>query len=371
MKNLKIGIIGCGTISSTHIWAIEETEGIELAALCDINRKSLIKTQNGRDCLLFDDWKSMVKSPEIDAVAICLPHYLHAPALIDSLNAGKHVICEKPLAVNLDQLRKMKEAAHSAEKKGICSFGIFQHRYSPLIKEIIKIIQDKALGEILGGNIHFLCSRLPSYYKSDPWRGLWEQEGGGTMINQGIHTLDILFQILGLPQAAEFKLFRNRIDCIEVEDKGVGSLIYNRETIKSGLISLDFENDMKTSWQPEITLTGTGGTLVIKGSSDFQCSDQKISDRLNEIKGVEENKAPGKACYGSLHSRNYQDFISCLCLKKQGKPYSPKVSLSSQADTTEIVLALYQSHFQNKRIGLPLDSWEKAKALQYTGGNSE
>lgn len=367
MKKLKVGILGCGVIAETHAWAIEENEGAVLTALCDIDQSRMDKLNKGRDCLLFNEWKDMFQSPEVDAVAICLPHYLHEPAVLDALEAGKHVICEKPLAVSLNQLEEMKKAAASSEEKGIYSFGIFQHRFSPLIQEIGKILNEQALGPIERGYITFRCTRDSSYYGSESWRGRWMEEGGGTLINQGIHTLDVLHYLIGLPEGAEFKLYREKLSSIEVEDRGAGILHYPASRVESGAISIEFENDLKTDWEPVICLRGSLGTIILKGSEDFECSIPSLNERLNAATGTEEQQAPGKACYGSLHSENYRDIIHSISERSRGLSHEPVVSLYSLADTTETVLAIYQSHFQQKRITLPLKTWAEPYTLTFTG----
>jgi len=371
MNILRVGIIGCGVIAPTHIWAIEENEGIELTALCDINRSRMEKIHQSKNCIHFEDWKEMLQSPGVDIVAICLPHYLHEQAIIDALQAGKHVISEKPLAVNLNQIQNIKKIAAEAELEGIHSFGIFQHRYSPLICEIQSVLKEKSLGTLIDAKVNFICTRKQSYYNSDLWRGLWETEGGGTLINQGIHTLDILYQLLGLPHEVEYSLTREKLKEIEVEDKGVGSLSYDTSIVSSGKVSLHFENDLKTGWMPEIILIGTKGTLEVQDSEHFSCNIKGICRRLEKFLIYDEDKAPGKECYGSLHSRNYKDIINSLSEKQKGNRHQPKVSLFDLASTTETVLALYQSHFQRKRINLPLISWKKPQKLAYTGAINE
>lgn len=364
MKMLNMAIIGCGSIAPTHIWAIDENSGAQLRALCDIDEEKMERLNKSRNCLLFNDWKEMLTSPQIDVAVICLPHHLHAPAIINALKAGKHVISEKPLAVDLEQIREIKAAAEIAEKKGIYSFGIFQHRYSSLIQRIRREILKGALGTIIEGEINFLCKRDCSYYRSDLWRGLWSEEGGGIMINQGIHTMDILFQLLGHPKSVNFNLFREKLSCIEVEDRGTGRLIYDRSVLRNEIINLHFENDLKTDWDPRITLKGTKGDITILGSEKFTCTDPDLTEELNRYVHSDEKSAPGKECYGSLHSANYNDIISCISRREEGEQSEAEVSLFSLAETTEIILALYQSHFQKKSIELPLNSWETPKTLQ-------
>jgi UDP-N-acetyl-2-amino-2-deoxyglucuronate dehydrogenase len=359
MDKIRFGIIGCGVIAPTHIWAIEENDNAQLTALCDNNEKRLKKLAKGKDVRTYTDWKEMLASSEIDAVTICLPHYLHAPAFIDALAAGKHVLCEKPMGVNLKQLQSMKKAAVDARKNGIISGGIFQHRFSPLIEEVMTIVREGELGTLEGAELNFLCTRDKKYYAADAWRGKWETEGGGLLINQAIHTMDLLIQLIGLPRAIEANLYREKLDCIEVEDRSNAVFYYGPEDrITSGKVKLTLENDLKTNWQPDIILKGSKAVLELKGSEEFICSDTSLTERLTPFAGEEGRKAPGKACYGSLHSQNFANFIESVIEKRE-----PRITMESQADSTEAVLAVYQAHFQNKQITLPLTDWKEPQGL--------
>ncbi len=368
MKKLKIGIIGCGSIAESHAWAIENDGRALLSALCDTDPEKLSKLDSRRNCRLYSDWKEMLCSADIQAVALCLPHHLHEQALVDALEAGKHVICEKPLAVSLEQLARMKTAALNAEERGIFSFGIFQHRFSPLIGEVRNLIRENTLGQTLGGDITFLCTRPPAYYESDSWRGTWLEEGGGTLINQGIHTLDLLHYLIGRPESAEYRLYREKIASIEVEDKGSGELCYPRDIVKSQKISLHFENDLTTPWDPRLTLRFDRGILTLTGSSGFSCTDPELTERLEPFTDNGTSEAPGKSCYGALHRENYRDILTAMEMREKGEIYEPVVSLADLAETTETVLALYQSHFQNCPIAIPLETWVEPRILEYTGG---
>ena len=360
MNKIRFAVLGCGVIAPTHIWAIDQNENAELTALCDCRRDRMEALAEGRGILLFEEWEEMLASPEIDAVAICLPHHLHAPALIDCLEAGKHVLCEKPLGINLEQLRSMEEAARKAREKGILAGGIFQHRFSPLVRETASLLKEGGLGELTEVSLDFLCTRTAEYYAADSWRGRWETEGGGLIINQAIHTVDLLIQLMGLPDRVEGTIGRDKMESIDVEDRAGASFLYDGRDI--GSIRLVMENDLKTSWQPEIRIKGTAGELVLTGSEEFTCSDPEVTARLVPFAGEEEEKAPGKACYGSLHSRNYADFLEALQENRD-----PLVTLDSLAGTTEAVLAIYQSHFAQSPVSIPLDRWEEPETLKYQG----
>jgi UDP-N-acetyl-2-amino-2-deoxyglucuronate dehydrogenase len=358
MKKIRCAIIGCGVIAPTHIWAIEENEKAELIALCDIDENRMMNIAQNRDLLFFKEWDKLLSSPEIDAVALCLPHHLHAQAFIDAIKAGKHVICEKPLGIGVKELLLMKEAARKGRKNGLKAGGIFQHRFSPLIEETSRVLEENRLGELEKVSLNFLCYRDQKYYDSATWRGRWDKEGGGLLINQAIHTIDLLIQLIGMPDRVEGKLFREKLLNIDVEDRAEAHFFYG----KNRKISLKMENDCKTNWQAEICLTGSKSNLTLEGSEGFRTSDISLNHRLTPFTKEGSNKGPGKACYGSLHRLNYADFLEAIEEDRE-----PKVSLKSLSDTTEVVLALYQSHFTQSPITLPLSKWENPTKLQYQG----
>ena len=293
MKKIRFAVLGCGVIAPTHIWAIDRNEKAELTALCDLRRDRMEKLAGDREIRLFEDWHEMLASPGVDAVAICLPHYLHAPALLDCLKAGKHVICEKPMGVNRTQLNAMKEAARQARAGGCVTGGIFQHRFSPLAGEVARLLREEKLGPLKKVSLHFLCTRDKEYYGADLWRGRWETEGGGLIINQAIHTMDLLIQLMGMPDRIEGKIYREKLPMIEVEDRAEAVFHYESGPVKE--IPLSLENDQITSWKPEIRFEGEKSRLVLKGSEEFACSDPALTERLAPFAGEEQGKAPGES----------------------------------------------------------------------------
>ena len=133
------------------------------------------------------------------------------------------------------------------------------------------------------------------------------------------------------------------------------------------MIELDFENDLVTDWDPRILLSGTKGTLEIKGSHKFSTSNRVLQERLLPFTEEEQQTAPGKSCYGSLHSENYKDILNALARYERGEDYRVRVSLADLAATTETVLALYQSHFQNQTVSIPPQKWVHPEKLEYRG----
>lgn len=216
MEQLRVGVIGCGLISGVHIHAIEETDHAVLAAVCDIDRKKMEKTAAEHGVKGYLDYHELIARPDIDAVHICVPHYLHAPISIAALRAGKHVLCEKPMGTSLQEARAMVQAARDSGKTlTVC----FQNRYNGATRRMKEIIDGGEMGKVIGGSAFVCWDRGGAYYADSPWRGKWATEGGSVLINQAIHTLDLMKWLSGGFELKSATMTAKRLaQAIETED---------------------------------------------------------------------------------------------------------------------------------------------------------
>ncbi len=215
-KVWKVGVVGCGAISGNHFHALDKTENAALAAVCDIDPDRLEKAARERRVPGYLDWREMIASKDVDAVHVCVPHYLHAQISIAALKAGKHVLCEKPMGMSLKEARAMEQAAReSGRSLTVC----FQNRYNGATRRMKEIIDGGELGKILGGSAFVCWDRGGAYYTGSGWRGKWATEGGSVLINQAIHTLDLLRYLSGGFELAAASMSAKRLaDVIETED---------------------------------------------------------------------------------------------------------------------------------------------------------
>ena len=216
MDQLRVGVIGCGLISGVHIHAIEETDHAVLAAVCDIDPEKLEKTAKEYGVKGYLDYRELIAQPDIDAVHICVPHYLHAPISIAALRAGKHVLCEKPMGTSLQEARAMVQAARDSGKTlTVC----FQNRYNGATRRMKEIIDGGEMGKVMGGSAFVCWDRGGAYYADSPWRGKWATEGGSVLINQAIHTLDLMKWLSGGFELKSATMTAKRLaQAIETED---------------------------------------------------------------------------------------------------------------------------------------------------------
>ena len=189
-KIVKSAVIGCGMISKNHFKALQNLQNVQCLVACDC------KPERARQaCETYGlpsvetDYRKVLENPDIEVVHLCLPHYLHAPIAIEALEHGKHVLCEKPMALcKRDAERMIAARDHAGKALGIC----FQNRYNAPSRYMKELVDSGSLGRILGGRGAVFWNRNPEYYTQSDWRGTLDKEGGSALENQAIHTFDLL-----------------------------------------------------------------------------------------------------------------------------------------------------------------------------------
>lgn len=206
----RVGLIGCGGISTVHAPVLGELDDTELVACSDI----IPDRAKRYGCAAYTDWQEMLEKEKPDAVHICTPHYLHPVMVSEAARRGIAVFTEKPPAIDAEGWETVKQAAKRVPV-GIC----FQNRYHPHIQTCKRFLREGTYGELKGIRAFVTWSRSEEYYAAADWKGKWATEGGGAMINQAIHTLDLMIGFLGLPDRTEAVLRNHHLrGAIEVED---------------------------------------------------------------------------------------------------------------------------------------------------------
>ena len=211
-------IIGCGAISSKHADAIINT-GNALIAACDTDSAALSNFCKKYNCRGYADYKAMLDKEMPDAVHICLPHYLHFEAADYALSKDIAVFLEKPPAVNESELERLYK--YSDKKLTVC----FQNRFNATTESALEIIRSGKYGKLVGANAYVTWNRYGDYYTKSNWRGKKRTEGGSVLINQAIHTLDLLCFLLGSPTAVRSTLSELDHPYTDTEDTAF-SVIY-------------------------------------------------------------------------------------------------------------------------------------------------
>ncbi len=298
MKSLGTAIIGCGSISGVHLKAIAGLELAQLKAVVDVNESLAQKVAAEYGCDYYTDYKEMLKRDDIQVVHICTGHYLHAPMTVDALKAGKHVLTEKPMAENEASAQTMLDAAK--ESTDVQLGVIFQNRYNPSSKRMKQAVESGEFGKLLCMKGIVTWSRGPAYYETE-WKGKWATEGGGVLINQAIHTLDLLQWLGGDIASIKGSISNDSLKgVIEVED--------------SAHAFVQFKNDVKAvfyatnaygkSTPIEVELIFENGVLSQRGDTLYLEQDGKQTVLAEPVK----NDLGEKAYWGVSHQFQIRDF---------------------------------------------------------------
>ena len=221
---IKVAIIGTGAISSAHIEGyLRLKDRCQIVALCDLypEKAEAKREQYGLDAVIVKDYKELLDQ-EIDLVSICMPPFEHAPVTIDFLNAGSHVIVEKPMASSLEECDAMIKAA---EQNGKVLSVIAQNRFRNPIMKLKHVVDSGLAGKILHAQVDSFWWRGHCYYDLW-WRGTWEKEGGGPTLNHAVHHIDALLWMLGQPSELQAYMSNVAHDNAEVEDLSIAILKY-------------------------------------------------------------------------------------------------------------------------------------------------
>lgn len=226
---MNFAIVGCGIIAFTHAKAIAQLKGETLYAVCDIipEKADAFQKEHGAQRVYYDH-RSLLADENVDIVCVCVPSGTHAEICIDAAKAGKAIVCEKPLEITPGRMRRVLEAVNGAGVKMQC---IFQRRLMPTAIAVRQMIREGKLGRIYMAEASLLYYRDQAYYDSAGWRGTLEQDGGGCLMNQGVHGVDLMLWMLGGRIASLYGAAATLGRRIEVEDTAAAILRMEEGTL--------------------------------------------------------------------------------------------------------------------------------------------
>lgn len=296
----KATVIGLGTISSIHLGAIAQNPDIELVGVCDIDPAKERAAPAGVP--FFTDYREMLRETAPDVAHICLPHALHVPVAMDAAQMGVHVFLEKPMAINQEQGQALveMEQAHPELHLGIC----LQNRVNETVERLKEIIDSGEYGGVVGTKGIVTWYREKAYYEEAPWRSRLDMAGGGCMLNQSIHTLDLLYYLGGEIREVTALVGQLLNYGIEVEDTVAARLTYQNGA--AGLFFATIANSRNENVQLSVQLEGAEFSILDNVLYRVYPSGEK--ERL-----VEDAKLKGtKFYYGASHGKLIDRFYSEL-----------------------------------------------------------
>ena len=319
----KVCVIGCGGIAQVHGAALSNMEKVTLAACCDIVPEKARAYAEKFHCTPYTDYETLLDKEQPDAVHLCTPHYLHTEMAERAAERGIHVFTEKPPVISWDEWERLQKAGEKV-RIGVC----VQNRYNPNNEKALSILASGEMGSVKGARACVFWDRGKYYYASDDWRGKWATEGGGALINQSVHTLDLLLLFLGKPDIVSCHMANRRLQgIIEVEDT-VEAYLQSGE--KRGIF---FATNAYAGNAPVmIEIVTEKGTLHLE--DDWL--DIKKEGKTEHLT-FEMPTPMGKGYWGSGHFACIQDYYRCM---EQGIPF--RNDLQGVKTTVETMLTMYE-----------------------------
>ena len=318
---MRSAIVGLGAIAPTHYDAIIRAGG-EVIAVCDTDEGQAERFFERTGCTapLYRSLPEMLAAGGFDVLHICTPHYLHAEMVTNALAAGYHVLCEKPLCIREKDIPRILAAEKNSGKHlGVC----LQNRYNAANIEARRLARDARAG--LGTVV---WERGAGYYASGAWRGRWETEGGGVMINQALHTLDLLIWMMGMPDSVRATCENRHLEgIIEVEDTASALFSYEDGRRFNFFATTAGGCDMPV----QVTLTGNGHTVT--ATPDTLTVDGHAVEKEGGHAKI------GKDVWGDGHAKLVADFYRSV---EDDTPFA--IDGEEGAKVVRAILAMYRSH---------------------------
>ena len=359
MEKLKTGIIGCGKVGDFHAKAFEALENSEFTAVCDNNIERARAFADRYGVKAYDDIEAMIRECGLDVVSICTPHPLHANPAVIAADCGCNVLIEKPLASSLEDCDRIIEAG---DRNHVTIGTLVQRRFYRPCMRIHQAIEDGKIGRPVLGMVTMLGWRDKNYYDSDPWRGSWKGEGGGVMVNQAPHQIDLLQWYMGEVDEI-YGVWKNlNHPYIEVEDTavavikfkngGVGNIVVSNSQNPAlfGKVHIFGENGAGVGVQTD------GGAMFVAGMSSItEAPYNDLWTVAGEENMLETWKREDTDFFNSVDSMYYyhreqiKDFVDAV---QEGE--KPLVDAREGRKTVEIFTGIYRATETNSVIKFPI-----------------
>ena len=345
------GIIGCGMIAEFHTRAINEIEGARVVAAfsrSEANGAKIAKLAGG-ECRVYDDLEAMLAHPGLDVVCVCTPSGAHLDPAVSAARAGKHVVVEKPLEITLSRCDAVIKACDDA---GVRLCTIFPSRFTPANLRLKNAIESGRFGRLTLGDTYVKWWRTQEYYDSGGWRGTWDLDGGGALMNQAIHNVDLLQWLMGDVDTITALTATLAHERIEVEDTAVAALRF-----KSGALGVI---EAATSAFPGLLkrteIHGNRGSARVEQDDitlwEFQekrTDDSQVHEAMAASSGFKAGASDPRGITHTGHRDQLADFLAAI---DEGRP--PLVDGREGRKSVEIIRAIYQSAQSGSPVRLPL-----------------
>lgn len=343
MNTFRVGIIGCGTIFPMHAQSLRKVKAVKIVAVCDVKESRAKEKSIQYRCKYYKDYRKMLRAERLDAVHICTPHYLHMSMVAEAAKRGINVLVEKPMGLNPKEAWKEVVVARANK---VTLGVILQNRFNPSSRLVKKRIEDGSLGRLKSAKLVLSYHKPDSYYKKSPWKGRKKLEGGGVVIDQAIHYLDVVRWLVPSPiEYVEASCANRMHSFIKVEDSAEGVIKF-----RNGFYACFYLiNFYSYDDDPEIEIDCEKARVnIIKDSARIwyyrgnriEKASPKPDEYIDYGDGVRDY-------WGYCHYNQIKDFYDSL---RKGK--KPAITGEDAFKTQELVWAIYESSARKRRIYL-------------------
>lgn len=340
-KTLNWAIIGCGVISESHLDAIISLKHTKLYAVCDIiEERAKEKQEKYHAEKLYTDYKEMLSDPAVDVVSICTPSGMHAEMAIAAANAGKHIFCEKPMDVTAAKMDAMIE---SIEKNNVKCGCVFQRRTYPEAIAARKFIEEHDLGPIIFAEARLKYYRDQAYYDSGDWRATWELDGGGALMNQGVHGIDLLRWFVGDVKSV-YAMCRTLARDIDVEDAAAAVVEFEN----GAMGTIRGTTCVYPAQETQISLHFKEGTIIFGDEGVTQCEFLDKSIKMPPVTAFAANVAADPTKIGAKSHLPLAEDLEDAILND----HSPLITPREARKSVDLILAIYESSRKNQPVTL-------------------
>lgn len=348
MERLRFGIIGCGVIGQMHAEAIASLPDAQLVAVADIVVASAEKLGAKYGATPYVEYQQMLAEAPIDAVCICTPSGQHGQPACEAMRAGKHVVVEKPMEIRLERIQEMLAVQRETGRKLTV---ISQHRFDAASQQVHQLVEEGAFGRLVLGNAAIPWWRSQAYYDSGAWRGTWELDGGGVLMNQSIHSIDLLQWFMG-PVKSLQAYTDTLVHTMETEDVAVAILRF----ANGALGTINATTGAYPGVTTRIEVFGDRGSAVIE--NDKLRFLRLARDEKEEVGAYgsagSSNPEPEDDGAGasdptniqtSTHAAQIADFINAI-----REDRTPAIDGYAARHPVEIILGIYESARTKKEV---------------------
>lgn len=343
MEKLGYGIIGCGVIAPWHADSVRGIPNVKLVAVSDESEQKAKSMAEKYGVEYYTNYNKMLERDDIDLVSICTPSGFHMQAAVAAATAGKHIMCEKPLEITLEKCDTIIDACQiNKVKLGV----IFQRRTWEVNKKIKEAIDSGKLGKMILGDAYLKYYRNQEYYDSAGWRGTWDIDGGGCLMNQGVHGIDLIQWLMG-PVESVYAYAETMARKIEVEDTAIALLRY-----KNGAIGvIQGATTVYPGLPSTFAIHGEKGTIVWE---EDKIKTYEIIGEEKKIESAEDKSQVGISSSPTSigiagHKTQIADLIDAIINNRR-----PLCDGEEGRKAVEIILAIYKSAKNKQEVKLPL-----------------